>query len=52
MNCILLTDYWITEFLIYEAVSELLEFKKHLKDTVGEIQKFNSDCLAWGQARN
>jgi len=31
MTCILLFEYWIVEFLIYEVVGELLEIKKQLR---------------------
>jgi len=32
MTCMLLFEYWIVEFLIYEAMGELFEIKKRLRE--------------------
>ena len=32
MTCMLLFEYWIVEFLIYEVVGELFEIKKRLRE--------------------
>jgi len=42
MTCILLFEYWIVEFLVYEVVGELLEIKKCLR---GETEHMNYEIL-------